>query len=406
MKTETLPRDPSQSSYRWVMLALLALLYASFGLVTRSMAPLVTPILKDLRISYSEMGLILGSWQLTFVGGSIVAGMLIDRWGIRKSLFFGVLTVALSAALRSLPRDFTGMFLAVMLFGAGAPMISIGCPKTISIWFKGKSRGRAVGIYLCGSFAGQLFSLTLTNSLIMPLLGDSWRLTFLGYGFVCVGIAAAWWFLGKDAPSSGAGETVGMVQIFRTLGRIRNVQIVLAMGLLSFTTFHGFNNWLPKILEAGGMSPKMAGFIAAIPIAVSIPSLLIIPGLVPSELRGRFIALASFLTVLTLMAVVTVSGILQLAALVLYGILQSSYIPILTLVLMDAPEIEPRFLGAVGGMFFFVAEIGGFSGPLMMGVLADATGTFFAGTLFCALLNLVMIVLSFSLRTQPSPGER
>ena len=152
MKTETLPEDPSQSSYRWVMLALLALLYASFGLVTRSMAPLVTPILKDLRISYSEMGLILGSWQLTFVGGSIVAGMLIDRWGIRKSLFFGVLTVALSAALRSLPRDFTGMFLAVMLLGAGAPMISIGCPKTISIWFKGKSRGRAVGIYLCGLF--------------------------------------------------------------------------------------------------------------------------------------------------------------------------------------------------------------------------------------------------------------
>jgi len=110
--------DPSQSSYRWVILILLALLYASFGLVTRSVAPLVTPILKDLQISYSEMGLILGSWQLTFIAGrswpdcSSTAGesqippcRCADR--------------CLSAGLRSLPKDFTGMLLAVTLFGVG-----------------------------------------------------------------------------------------------------------------------------------------------------------------------------------------------------------------------------------------------------------------------------------------------
>lgn len=211
--------DPSQSSYRWIILILLALLYASFGLVTRSVAPLVTPILKDLQISYSEMGLILGSWQLTFIGGSVVAGLLIDRWGVRKSLLVGVLIVALSAGLRSLPKDFTGMLLAVTLFGVGAPMISIGCPKTISLWFKGKSRSRAVGIYLCGSFAGQLFSLTLTNSLMMPLLEHSWRLTFFCYGLICIGIAALWWFLGKEAPLSRTGETAGMGQTFKSWPR-------------------------------------------------------------------------------------------------------------------------------------------------------------------------------------------
>jgi len=396
------PFDPQLSSYRWIMLALLALLYASFGLVTRSMAPLVTPILRDLRMSYSEMGLILGFWQLTFMGGSIMAGMFLDNWGIRKSILIGVLTVALSAGLRSLPRGFTGMLLAVTLFGAGAPMISIGCPKVISIWFKGKSRGRAVGIYLSGSFVGQLFSLTLTNSLMMPLLGYSWRLTFLCYGFICIGIAALWWFLGKEVHLSRTGESTGIAQTFKRLGRIRNVQIVLAMGLLSFATLHGFNNWLPKIIEASGMSPKMAGFIAAIPIAVSIPSLLIIPGIVPSEQRGRFIALVSFFTMWTYTAIVTTSGMLQLTALIIYGILQSSYIPILTLILMDTPEVESRFLGSAGGMFFCVAEIGGFSGPLITGTLVDLTGTFLAGAIFCASLNLLMIALTFHLRTRPS----
>jgi MFS transporter, CP family, cyanate transporter len=395
--------DPSQSPYRWIMLALMVLLYTSFGLVNRSLAPLVTPILRDLRISYSEMGLILGSWQVTFIGGSIVAGILLDRWGIRKSILMGMLIIALSAILRFFPKDFAGMLLAVTLFGAGAPMISIGCPKVIVIWFKGRSREKAVGIYLCGSFAGQLLSLTLTNSLVMPLLGHSWRLTFLCYGLICAAVAGLWWFFGKEAPSSGTGDMIGLTQTFSRLSRIRSVQIVLAMGLLSFATLHGFNNWLPKILEAAGMSPTKAGFIAAIPLGISIPSLLILPGLVPCELRGRFIALASFFTLLAVIAIVTTSGAVQLAALMIYGVVQSSYIPILTLILMDTPEIESCFLGAAVGMFFCVAEVGGFSGPLIMGALTDATGTFLAGSLFFAILNLVLIGLTFSLQIRPSP---
>ena len=60
--------------YRWVMLALLWLLYITFGLVSRSIFPLVTPILTDLGLSYSQMGLILGSWQLTYIFAALAAG--------------------------------------------------------------------------------------------------------------------------------------------------------------------------------------------------------------------------------------------------------------------------------------------------------------------------------------------
>jgi hypothetical protein len=59
--------QPSNSRYRWIMLGLIWILYFVFGLFTRSMAPLVTPVLKDLNISFAEMGFILGSWQLTYI---------------------------------------------------------------------------------------------------------------------------------------------------------------------------------------------------------------------------------------------------------------------------------------------------------------------------------------------------
>ena len=98
-----------QRRYRWVMLALLWLVYASFGMVSRSIFPLVTPILKDLSISYAQMGFILGSWQLTYIIVAVLAGSLLDRWGIRRSIFAGAMIMGLSAALRYFPHGFVTM---------------------------------------------------------------------------------------------------------------------------------------------------------------------------------------------------------------------------------------------------------------------------------------------------------
>ena len=50
------------------MLALLWLAYASFGMVSSSLAPLVGQVTGDLGLSYSHMGTILGVWQLTYIG--------------------------------------------------------------------------------------------------------------------------------------------------------------------------------------------------------------------------------------------------------------------------------------------------------------------------------------------------
>jgi len=147
----------------------------------------------------------------------------------------------------------------------------------------------------------------------------------------------------------------------------------------------------------------MAGFVAAIPIVVSMAAVLIIPGMVPSGRRGFFIALLSFLNMVALPFMVTSPGIPRYVALIIYGIAHATFAPILLLILMDTKEIESRFLGAAGGMFFCIAEIGGFSGPLMMGALVDVTGSFLAGTFSLAFLNLAMIGLTLLLRTRPTP---
>lgn len=169
---------PDKSPYRWTILFLVWLLYLSHGLVARSASPLVTPILKDLDMSYGQMGFVLGSWQLTYLVVAMLAGFVLDRWGARKSLFLGSIIVSLSATLRYFAQSFSSLLFMVALFGVGGSLISIGAPKVISLWFSGKDRGIVVGIYSTGPRIGQMFVLGATNGIVMPLTGHSWRLTF------------------------------------------------------------------------------------------------------------------------------------------------------------------------------------------------------------------------------------
>lgn len=397
---DKLKQEPDQPSYRWVMLALLWLLYMSFGLVISTMASLVSPIQKDLSLTYAQMGFILGSWQLTYIVSSIGAGQILDKWGIHKSVFAGALLIAASAGLRYFPEGFGALLPVVALFGLGGPMISIGGPKTISVWFKGKGRATALSVFMTGSSSGMLLGLTLTNSVVMPLTGDSWRITFLCCGVLVLLVGLLWWFLARDIRSEVTTPNIGFINVFKTVIRIRNVQLILIAGLLIMVTLHGFSNWLPKLLQSSGVSPAAAGLTAAAPIIAGIVGVLTLPRVIPARLRGRALAVHALCVAIALSIVSQVSGIPQLIVLIMYGFAASSFLPMLVLILMDGCGIESKYLGSAGGIFFCIAEIGGFTGPLLMGILVDMTGSFSVGLLSLAALNLVVLIITFQIKSQ------
>lgn len=381
-----------QMPFRWVMLALLWLLYFSFGMVTRSLSPLISPILNDLKMSYGQMGFVLGSWQMTYIVLAIMAGIILDRWGIKRSIFAGALIIGLSAILRAFSTGFLTLLIFVALFGAGGPMISIGCPKTIALWFKGKDRGTAVGIYTTGPWIGGMTCLAATNGVVMPLVGNNWRLTFVSYGTLAFILALLWLFFAKDVNPETDSERFNPVSVLRDLMKVPNVRIILICGLLSFGIGHGYFSWLPKILESKGFSPTLAGVGAAVPFIASIPAMLTIPRSVPKHFRGKTVALLSFVAALAILWVVMTS-LPPIIGLLLYGATGTCLMPLLVLALMDTPEVASKYLGSATGVFFCVSEIGGFFGPFVVGYLVDLTGGFLTGALFLVSLSIAIVAL-------------
>ena len=74
----------------------------------------------------------------------------------------------------------------------------------------------------------------------------------------------------------------------------------------------------------------------------------------------------------------------------------------LFLEIMGDDDIGLADIGAATGLFFAIAQLGGFSGPYAVGFVADRTDGFTAATVLLALVALAAAVLALMLRSSRS----
>lgn len=386
--------------YRWAMLAGVWLLYFAFALSIASMAPLVYRLMADLGMHRGEMGTVLAAWQLTYIFCSVPCGGLLDRFGPRRMMFASVLVIAASVALRGVASDYVTLLLAVMVFGLGGPLISSGAPKVVSLWFTGKERGLAMGIYFTGNATGGIIAVALTNSLFLPAVGGGWRDLMFVYALFVVLVGVIW--LGISAhPASRdmeaklqAEEKRRSMDVFLELVRDPVVRLVLLMGLFILFYNHGMNHWLPDLLRSYGMTPTEAGYWAAIPTLFGMVAALSLPRMATPDKRfaillGLFIC-AAVATILVWAA----SGPLLAVGLVLQGMCRGAMTSISILLLIESGDGNTSRVGAASGLYFSVGEVGGVLGPMSMGALAHATGDFDASLfMMFGVACLLMLIL-------------
>ncbi len=409
--SEPLGFIPYTNPFRWGVLAGVWLSYYCFGLTIVTLAPLVAEISADLHLSHSQMGTVLGAWQLVYIGSAIPLGILLDRIGARRAMMFALLVIATSAALRSVAGGYGSLFLAVAVFGIGGPLISIGAPKLISLWFEGKERGLAMGIYMTAPTLGSVTGLSMTNSLFMPMFGNDWRSVLLLYAGFIIAASVLWWLITshKDFKAIEANQAVlpreSQKQNFFRLIKIPAFQIVLAMSVGIFFFNHGLNNWLPEILRAKGLSATQAGYLASIPAAFAVLASLTIPRLATPERRIWIMCILYTAFGVSSLILQAADGAILSIALALQGVARGSAMTLSILVLLDIPEVGSKRAGVAGGMFFSAAEIGGVMGPVSIGVLSDISGGFSSGLFMLTGVSAALLILLAALQRQKIQAE-
>lgn len=386
------------------MLGALWMVYFSFGLAVFSMAPLVETIREDLGISKGAMGTVLGAWPLVYLVAALPSGALVDRLGLRRSLGIATVLISASALLRPAAGSFIAMFGAVALFGLGGPLVSVGAPKLISVWFDQRERALAMGVTMTAPALGGVLPLVTANSVLMPAFDQSWRATLMVYALISAAVILIWLLaaaaadriaLGADrefdpAPGfSGAWELIGY--------RAVQVMLVLALGMFFFN--HSLNGWLPTVIEDRGFSSSVAGYLAGAVTALGIFGALFGPRAIPEG--SRITVLAAMFALLGVAAVLlNVDGKpATFVGLAIIGVSKGLAVPIALLVMMQLPGVAQRNMGAAGGLFFTAGEAGGVTGPILFGVLSDVGGSA-AGLVLLAGVTMATALLALLLRVE------
>jgi cyanate permease len=169
-------------------------------------------------------------------------------------------------------------------------------------------------------------------------------------------------------------------------------RLVLLLGLGVMFIGHGLGGWMPEVLrEHSGFSAMAAANWVALGGLVGVVASLVVPRRTERHRLPSAMAMILVAVAVAVAAVVVLPTVLDPIPVVMAG-LRSAMVPLVLVALMESDAVEPSNIGVAYGLWFAVAGIGGVTGPLVLGRVADTSAGFGGVLLLVALVCVIMLV--------------
>jgi MFS family permease len=386
----------ANKNYRWYLLGLSAATSTLVSAIPYSCMPvLFEEISKDLNLSLVQIGTVWGMASLAGVFVSLAAGVLGDRFGLKRVLGIACLLVGLTGALRGFSNTFFMLTAMVFLNGLVRAIIPVNVTKSIAVWFKGRSLGMANGVGAMGMGLGLMLGPLISATVMSPLLGG-WRNVLFLYGGISAAMAVLWFVFGKDhTPDSNSNTNVPPKPIGPTLSMLLKNKTIWILGLILLFRMGGImgmTGYLPKYLLDQGWPQASAD--ATLSVFYAVSTLFVIPISTLSDRIGRrkIILLAGLVVMTTSLVLLPIIGGTSVwVFMVLSGIFMDSFMSIIVTTLLETDGVGTENAGVALGMVFTLAPIGSAISPPLGNSLAHINPDF--PFLFWAVWSLIALVL-------------
>ncbi|MFB6312143.1 MAG: CynX/NimT family MFS transporter [Salinirussus sp.] len=398
---------------RWEygILVLGALVYAAYTFVWFSLPALLTPLIADTGLSTTQAGLVVGAVPLVYIPLGLVGGVLIDRLGSRTALGVAVTGFGVIQLVRGLATDFIGLLVPTLALGVLGMAATFGLPKLVSELFPAERTGSSTAVYQVGSQLGPVAAFGLSRSVLEPRLGG-WEGVFLASGAIVLAFSAVWWIVtGIYARSSDTNWTAGdpdgttaLESARRNIGTLvghRDMLLLVVVGTAYLFLNHGLRGWLAVILEEAGLAAGLAGVLVSFMVVAEIGGTLTIPTISDRwNRRKAALALSGLLCLVGTAGLLILPGAIPLIVIILalVGAGIGGLSPMIKAIPADMDGVDPEMTATAVSLIYAVGEIGGFTGPIVIGGLRDLTGGFAAGLGVVIAAAAVAVVASLSLR--------
>ena len=333
-----------------------------------SLPPVVDEIVDDVGLSAAAAGLLTTLPVLCFGLFAPASPLLARRLGAERVLLVALVPILVGLLVRSAPST-AALFAGTLLAGAGIAVGNVIVPAVLKGRFA-TSVGPLTGIYSAALGGGAALGAGLTVP-IQSALGVDWRGALAFWAIpAALTIAVVLVALVRDrATTTARGEPGAALSL---LGDGLAWQVTLFMGLQSLL-FYAALAWLPSILRDEGYSAETAGGLLALYALGGVPASLLSPVLA-TRLRTQ----SSLTTIVAGGMAAGLTGLLVApsAAVVWVAVLalsQGAALGIaLTIIILRAPD--PRRAAELSGMAQTIGYGLAAAGPLVFGVLHDASG--------------------------------
>ncbi len=185
------------AALRWLVLILISGLTFSTYWFQDFFSGIKPLMITEMGITSSQFGSLIQwtTWANVF-GMIIIGGIILDKWGIRRTgIIFGTLAV-LGASLTAMGAAGTfsddvdsqmwTMMIGRLLFGSGLEVVCVIAMRTIVKWFKGYELALAMAINMgfgrLGSTLGQALSIDIGGGVVSPAV--NFAATLIGIGLL------------------------------------------------------------------------------------------------------------------------------------------------------------------------------------------------------------------------------
>jgi len=348
---------------------------------------LFLPLIRaDLGLNFAQAGLLAAVATLSYAFMQIPSGLLADRYSPKLLFAIGILGANALAIAFALSNDFGVMLVTQAVAGIFRAFMFIPGMILITRHFSEARRATALGLFVAGGFSSSIL-VNLAGPLLVGPLG--WQGVIVLSSTLGLVVLAAFWLLGDDGPPREAEDPGRTGWVWRTpswwlLGLIQFCRLWIVLGSIF---------WLPAFLiEDRGFSLEAAGMVVALSAAITAPSN-IGGGILSDRLKRPLlvigVALASMVPLFAILGEIENTVLLLIVIGLLAVFIQLYFGPLFA---VPRRLFGPGLAGLSSGFGNFCANLGGFTGALLLGVLRDATGSFNLGFLTIATAALVGLV--------------
>jgi NNP family nitrate/nitrite transporter-like MFS transporter len=350
------------------------------------LGPLGVAIAKDFHLDPAQKGFMVAVPVLSGALLRLVAGVLVDRIGPKRTGIIGQLIVlaGLAGAWLLGVHNYNQVLALGLLLGVAGTSFAVALPLA-SRWYPQEYQGLALGI------AGAGNSGTALAALFAPLLARSFGWTnVVGLAVIPLLVAfAVYLALAKDAPEQPAPKRLGE---YLDVLKVPDAWWLMLLYSVTFGGFVGLSSSLTIYFNSEyKVDPVVAGFFTA---ACVFAGSFIRP--VGGALADRFGGVSTLIVVYGLAALGLATASFQLPSIwIAFAVLMFSMAALGAgngAVFQLAPQRFRKEIGVMTGLIGMTGGIGGFYLASTLGLAKKMTGSYQLGFLGFAAMALVALI--------------